>query len=832
MNLRSKIKSEKGNVFTFLLGGIAIVGVLSFGGYQLLSGPLTSASNVSQINIAKNQLVMVSQVLIMDATNQAGGGDCDNDGFIEPRAFRTPTGAAPTNGGYISLEAGTPTLDPWGSEFGYCVWDVGPLSATSSCASGAGRIDGADDPLANPANSSLVFAIVSSGPDKVFETDCNAYVDSSTDQITTAGDDIVKGFTYQQANTASSALWNMKSGANNIAETQKKLEVGSDFALDTTAGSIQASSLNTSGKIIADGGLIVGAQGTVTSCAGSDAGTIRYNSGDQAIDICDGAGNWISTNGSGLGWPLRADDGSAPAPSYSFENATDIGLFYDGTDTLSFKIRSGKEGRLVTGDTNILLDNTQALFSSRSTFNIKNYGSEKIVVGRNGNSDFRLISEGGIKLANTTPACDVMSEGVVKYEPGDKKHFFCDGTDWQDFPPLPVFGCTPDAIAFTDQTGVTPDSFILSNTVTISGLEQACFFVADFEFGGSIVKNSSDTGESFVSIDNGDTVQLRARSHPTTLRPSTATLSGGAGQILADWTTTTAPCAAGSGSQTYTTPGTYSYTPPGSIVGCTFVITVKGAGGGSNHATTTYANAASGGGIQFGWSADGTSADFDILVGGGGDQNGTGGYGGGGNGGTGAVALFGGGGASAIKYDNTLIAVAGGGGGARSGYLSSDTDGNGAPYGSNFNLQGGYIASPTYYAVGGGPNGQGGVGSSVAENGGQGGTSTVGTAQNGGLGTGTGRGTGGTAFPAFSVSGGGGGAGMSSASSRGHGGGGGFGGGGGGGWAAWVGAGGGGYLKTSGSYSALVGYTAVQGGLRGNSSAPKGGDGEVIISWE
>ena len=116
--MKKSIFSEAGNIFTFLLGGIAIVGVISFGGYQLISGSLSSATYATQKNMVQNQLLTVSQVAIMDAVNQVGGVDCDGDGVVEPRPYRAGGASVPTNGGLLSIEMGTITQDPWGVEYG------------------------------------------------------------------------------------------------------------------------------------------------------------------------------------------------------------------------------------------------------------------------------------------------------------------------------------------------------------------------------------------------------------------------------------------------------------------------------------------------------------------------------------------------------------------------------------------------------------------------------------------------------------------------------------------------------------------------------------------
>lgn len=460
--------SETGNVLTFLLGGVTLVGILSYGGYQLLSGPFSSASNISQINVAKNQLFTISQIAILDAVNQMDGGDCDSDGFIEPRAFRTPSGAAPVNGGSIPLEMGAPTLDPWGVEFGYCAWDAGAASAQPSCGGATGRLDGSNTPLSSSADTSLAFAIISAGADKTFQTTCSAYVDDSTPLITTGGDDIIQKFSYQQSNTSASALWSLKANAFNTAETAKQLEVGSNIAMDTGAGSIQASSLQTTGKIIAGGGLMLGTESDVTVCGATDAGTLRYNTSTTEVQFCNGSGSWLSA-GFTVSWPIQGPDGSSGAPSYSFENATTAGLYYDGTDTVKLIAPSG-EASSIKGEASVISAGDSAFdITGQGTVSMTVPNDDKITFGRNGDDDFRLSSDGGVQIADTTVTCGLNTSGTIRYLTASKTFEFCNGASWTAWPP--EGGVAPtitENIVF-----VTSETFT-GNLGGVSGADDKC----------------------------------------------------------------------------------------------------------------------------------------------------------------------------------------------------------------------------------------------------------------------------------------------------------------------------------------------------------------------
>ena len=249
------------------------------------------------------------------------------------------------------------------------------------------------------------------------------------------------------------------------------------------------------------------------------------------------------------------------------------------------------------------------------------------------------------------------------------------------------------------------------------------------------------------------------------------------------------PCT--SGSQTFSTPGEFSFVVDINKEGCRFKITVKGAGGGKG-----LPPAGEGGGVQFEYIPN-TQGTFGVLVGGKGRNNSTS-IGGGGAG------YGGGGGASAVKFDSTVLAISGGGG--------ASSWGGGGGHGGSINGRGIDGAGGTQNGRGGGNN-IGGVGP------GGGGAS----GGSGGSGGASGGGAGGPGYSNYMVSGGGG-AYYDGQPNAGGPGGGGYGGGsgGGGGW-PWGGnqGGGGGYMNLTVGADSII---AVPG-------AGWEKDGQVIISW-
>lgn len=287
-------------------------------------------------------------------------------------------------------------------------------------------IDGADDPTTGNEKVQSVIAIVSAGPDRAFSTTCSAYVDDSTSLVTTSGDDIVKLYTYAEAAIEAMTLWQLKSGDDTTAEIDKDLSIGSNIEFDIGNGLIEASIFNTSGKTMANGGVMLADENDVTTCTASEEGLVRFNTTDNTPDICRGAAGWQSM--SSFPFPTLAPNGSAAAPSYSFTNSTSGGLYYDGSSVFLSAPASGKAA-LQGGSSVLTVDNSAIAIESNGTLSIYTYGSDNAALG-NGGTDFRIVSQGGIQIGDTTAACSSTLEGTLKYLSATKDFEFCDGTDW------------------------------------------------------------------------------------------------------------------------------------------------------------------------------------------------------------------------------------------------------------------------------------------------------------------------------------------------------------------------------------------------------------------
>ena len=195
-------RHEHGNVFAMIFGAVALVGVLGAVASHTLVGPVTTGSNVTKRNQAAADMLNAASVLV----TAAGTADDDHDGLTEPRPYRTTTGKAPVGGGLLPQDLGLSLTDPYGTEYGLCVWDHGTVTNS------AGRLPG--DNTASAATQT-VLAIISAGPDGAFETVCNAYAGGPVSPVA-AGDDKVQAYSYSMAAANGGGLWTLNATDANM----------------------------------------------------------------------------------------------------------------------------------------------------------------------------------------------------------------------------------------------------------------------------------------------------------------------------------------------------------------------------------------------------------------------------------------------------------------------------------------------------------------------------------------------------------------------------------------------------------------------------------------
>ncbi len=290
-----------GNIFFALFAAVGMVGAVGYGFNTVIKGPIRGMTEVTKRTVAESTVVTTSKLAIVGATTQQTlGGDCDDDGFIEPIPYRDPgAGVRPVGGGYLPTDMLPSTLDPWNTEYGYCVWDAGGDSVSDAVVACGGatprRLQG------SPAGNQASIAIISAGRDKVFQTRCNAYVDTTPADglpdnplvVKTAGsDDIVLSYTYAEANDLGNGLWKPSTEPLKTANTTT-----SGKGLEVSGGG------SFSDKVVLTGGGLVLPDQTSTGACDTIANDkqIRRNTttSPPSIEICDFTGGlgWVSISG-------------------------------------------------------------------------------------------------------------------------------------------------------------------------------------------------------------------------------------------------------------------------------------------------------------------------------------------------------------------------------------------------------------------------------------------------------------------------------------------------------------------------------------------------------
>lgn len=175
--------------------------------------------------------------------------DTDADGALEPLPMVT-SASAPANGGILPTGIGLVLLDAWNTNFGYCAWNNGAVTAA------AGLISG----VAVGYNAAPLFSIISAGPNKTFETTC-AQAAANTPQ----GDDVLFTVNYSSG-VLLADFWTIDNGSQTVSYgsvSGKPVAIGkavaqAGFMLDVN-GASQTSSLTVNGQLTGTSATISGA---------------------------------------------------------------------------------------------------------------------------------------------------------------------------------------------------------------------------------------------------------------------------------------------------------------------------------------------------------------------------------------------------------------------------------------------------------------------------------------------------------------------------------------------------------------------------------------------
>ncbi len=211
-------RKRSGSVFFALFSAVVMVGILGASTVNLLTGPVRAMGEVTRRTIAETSLIGAGKLAIISADAQ--NGDCDADGAVEPLEWLDPAGKpAPVNGGLLPVTIGASLMDPWGNHYGYCAWDHGTDRLAVACGNGANRLSG------SPTRNNIVLAVISSGPDRMFQTLCNNEGEGDYVVKASGSDDLVMRYTYQEAEIMSGGLWRLKEDDSQTAEIKKNLSV-------------------------------------------------------------------------------------------------------------------------------------------------------------------------------------------------------------------------------------------------------------------------------------------------------------------------------------------------------------------------------------------------------------------------------------------------------------------------------------------------------------------------------------------------------------------------------------------------------------------------------
>ncbi len=298
------IKGERGNIFAMLFGAVALAGVLGVTTMQTISGPVTTITKVTQKNIVDTDLMTNARIVILHAGTLANSGDIDGDNYVEPAEYYSGPDctSSPVGGGCLPRNIGAILTDPWGTDYGYCVWDHGAITNGKNNA-GVGPENRL---IGSTSTSQPVLAIISAGRDKTFQTVCGAFGGGAPEGLVEAvgSDDVVRFYSYDAAVAGAHGLWSIKTGDAGTAIIDKTLEVGdvaggTGFSFDATTGQGEfpyikadflASKTGGNTPIELEGGLKLDNQAGVAdaSCVGAgDAGIIRWNTAGS-VEVCDG----------------------------------------------------------------------------------------------------------------------------------------------------------------------------------------------------------------------------------------------------------------------------------------------------------------------------------------------------------------------------------------------------------------------------------------------------------------------------------------------------------------------------------------------------------------
>ena len=406
-------RTQSGNVFFALFGAVGLVGVIGAASMTILKGPVAGMQKVTKYTVAENAMIAAGRLSIV-----AANADCDDDGVNEPLEW-ADAGAepAPSGGGLIPSTIGAAKQDPWGNTYGYCVWDHGAAIDNAGCGGASQNRLAGDADIESDAGG-IVIALISSGPDRVFQTSCGDDPDYVTKP--SGSDDIVLTYTYGEASDLAGGLWQPK--GDETAEIARDLEVYSAADPNTQIFGLDSASDPTKPSIKVDfiQKLSAGAPGvTILS-------DLLVDGGKVGIGTSSPSGKLHVLGGTGASeWFLRLQSSGLGNHSGFWQDASnnlEMSL-RDGSDTLTTRIRSAGSSYINGGNVGIGTTNPTYPLSIASSS-----GPAMIqAIGAGNSTDFS-----GIRLASDEATDKVWQIVHRKGAPNLNKlmYYYYNGSTW------------------------------------------------------------------------------------------------------------------------------------------------------------------------------------------------------------------------------------------------------------------------------------------------------------------------------------------------------------------------------------------------------------------
>jgi len=209
--------------------------------------------------------------------------------------------------------------------------------------------------------------------------------------------------------------------------------------------------------------------GTATTCDAPAEGTLRYNSVDKVVELCNGTA-----------WAGLAAAGSGGGCNYNFAEVSgaDVSTVYTSNQPTLNGFTTSLDA-VLTGDPTATIMKNGANTGSQSV-SVQNF--DKIGIRVTAASNFSLSTNLSLKVGSSYTTCWTVT------------------TKDQD--------ATPDAFTFTDLTGQELGTLVTSNSVTLAGFDGPLGVTVAGQ-GGIQLSINSGAWSTSGNVNPGDTLQLR-----------------------------------------------------------------------------------------------------------------------------------------------------------------------------------------------------------------------------------------------------------------------------------------------------------------------------------